>query len=93
VTVKRDGVDQARALQHVGAGEFFVSRAFLTGAPSTIDLVADGEVMVVALESVKVTDFLNRNPRLARLFESAIDASESGLAMAPDDTRLRVVRS
>jgi small-conductance mechanosensitive channel len=91
VTVTRGGANHARALQHVGAGEFFVGRAFLTSAPASVELVADGEVMVLAIDSRCVTDFLNSNPRLARLFESAIDASESGLAMVSDDTRLRVV--
>lgn len=70
-----------RALQHFGPGEFFASRVFLTGAPATIDLVADGETMTIALSTVQVIDFLNKNPSLARLFEQAIDASETGLAL------------
>jgi len=81
-----------RALQHVSAGEFFVSRAFLTGAPSAIDLTADGETLAIGLGRLQVTEFLNQNPHLARLFESAIDASDSGLAMAGDERRLSVVR-
>lgn len=81
-----------RALQHVSAGEFFVSRSFLTGAPSAIDLTADGETMAIGIGRLEVTDFLNQNPHLARLFESAIDSSDSGLAMAGDERRLSVVR-
>lgn len=81
-----------RPLQHLSAGEFFVSRAFLTGAPSAIDLTAVGETMAVCLDRLQVTEFLNQNPHLARLFEGAIDASDSGLAMASDERRLSVVR-
>lgn len=92
VAVTRGLAAGHRPLQHVAAGEFFVSRAFLTGAPSAIDLTADGETMAIALDRLEVTEFLNQNPHLARLFESALDASDSGLAMAGDDRRLSAVR-
>lgn len=90
--VTRDGVERARSLQQIGSGEFFVSRAFLTAAPSSTTLVADGETMAICLSAQQVTAFLNQNPRLARLFENAIDASESGLAMAAHERRLTIVQ-
>lgn len=92
LSVTRGGAGAARALQHVNPGEFFVSRAFLTGAPAAIDLLADGETMAIAIGCQAVTDFLNQNPHLARLFETAIDASDSGLALAKEERRLTVVR-
>jgi small-conductance mechanosensitive channel len=70
-----------RTLQHFGPGEFLASRVFLTGGPSPIDLIAEGETMTIALQTVQVIDFLNRNPGLARLFEQAIDTTESGLSL------------
>lgn len=79
-------------LQYVGPGEFFVNRAFLTGAPAIIELTADGETTAVCLGRLPVTVFLNLNPHLARLFENAIDASENGLALAGTEKRLSVVR-
>lgn len=81
LVVTRSDPARHRALQHFGPGEFLASRVFLTGGPATIDLIADGETMTIALQTVQVIDFLNRNPSLARLFEQAIDATESGLQM------------
>ena len=48
--------------------------------------------MAIAIGCQAVTDFLNQNPHLARLFETAIDASDSGLALAKEERRLTVVR-
>ncbi len=72
--------EDARALQRFGPGEFFISRFLLTGAPSTVDLVAEAETMTLSLDSIHIIDFLNRNPALARQLEQAIDAIDSGLA-------------
>lgn len=68
-----------RALQVFGPGEFFISRFLLTGAPATVDLVANGETTTLALPAIAVIDFLNRNPILARRLEQAIDMVDNGL--------------
>ncbi len=69
-----------RVVQQVGAGEFFIERAFLTGAPSVVNLRAEGEASVITLEASAVLAFLTANPGLARRFEEAIELTETGLA-------------
>ncbi len=91
-SVMRGAASAPRALQHVNPGEFFVSRAFLTGAPAAIELVTEEETMAICIGCQEVTEFLNQTPHLARLFESAIDASDSGLALAGEERRLSIVR-
>jgi len=76
----RGNEKSAYSLQNFGPSEFFASRFLLTGAPSTIDLVAEKETMALSVESIHIIDFLNRNPALARQFEQALDAIDSGLA-------------
>jgi len=69
-----------RVVQLVGAGEFFIERAFLTAAPSVVYLRAKGEASVITLEASSVIAFLTANPGLARRFEEAIVLTEAGLA-------------
>jgi len=69
-----------RAVQQVEAGGFFITRAFLTGAPSGVRLRADGEVSVIRLDADTVLEFLTDNPTLARRAEEAIDLMEIGLS-------------
>lgn len=82
MTVTLPGATGARILQRFGPGEFFISRALLTGAASTVDLVAEVETMTLSLEAIHVIDFLNQNPPMARRLEQAIDAIEGGLKAA-----------
>lgn len=74
--------EQSRVVQQVGVGEAFVARAFLSGGPSPVSLVADGETSVVRVGATAVLAFLNENPTLARHLESAIEVTESGLRSA-----------
>ena len=69
-----------RVVQQVEAGGFFITRAFLTGAPSGVRLRADGEVSVIRLDADTVLEFLTDNPALARRAEEAIDLMEVGLS-------------
>ncbi len=70
----------ARSLQRFGSGALFISRFLLTGAPQTIDLLAETETMTLSLVSIHIIDFLNRNPALARKLKQAIDAIDGRLA-------------
>jgi small-conductance mechanosensitive channel len=74
--------NEKRVVQTVAEGEIFIGRAFLTGAPATIALVADGEVSVIEIPSSPVLAYLMEHTDLARRFESVIDMTEHGLAAA-----------
>lgn len=74
--------DDTRPVQQVEAGSAFVARALLTGGPSPVSLVADGETSVMRIGAAAVLGFLNHNPELARNLEQAIDVTELGLRSA-----------
>ncbi|CAB4883894.1 unannotated protein [freshwater metagenome] len=69
-------------VQEVEMGGAFVARALLSGGPSPVSLVADGETSVIRLGAAAVLAFLNQNPGLARQLEQAIDLTELGLRSA-----------
>lgn len=71
--------DDATLVQRVDEGGMFVARALLSGGPSPVSLVADGETSVVRIPAADVLAFLNQNPGLARRLEQAIDITELGL--------------
>jgi CRP-like cAMP-binding protein len=74
--------DDLPTVQQVEEGGIFVARALLSGGPSPVSLVADGETSVIRLSAASVLAFLNENPSLARQLEQAIDVTELGLRSA-----------
>ena len=55
-----DGDDDREVVQVVGAGEFFVNRAYLTALPAGLHLKASVETTVLVLETHDVIEFLTR---------------------------------
>ncbi|OYY62623.1 MAG: hypothetical protein B7Y51_08380 [Burkholderiales bacterium 28-67-8] len=79
LAVEQTTAGKTAVVQVVGQGEFFVSRAYLTGAEAELDIRADSETLVLSLQAPDVLEFLNGNPELARRFEQAIDLTDRAL--------------
>jgi small-conductance mechanosensitive channel len=79
LAVQQTSGGKTSVVQAVGPGEFFVNRAYLTGAEAGLDIRADTETEVLSLQAQDVLEFLNGNPDLARRFEQAIDLTDRSL--------------
>ena len=78
--VSLGGSGGSPVVQRLGAGDCFITRAFLTGAPSSVVVKAEEETAVLRLPAAAVFAFLAANHGLGRRFETAIDLTELGLS-------------